>query len=230
VLIAVRGILLHSSRLTMEKEFVLKSVKTTTTDTVNLLQVVLRQPAILFYSKMNEITEIINEYNQLNNSSLTIDDISIDTDNNNLFVISDINGDLIRLNSKIIILDGLFFHCEESNQIIPIAYFVLNKVGYDFNVFYLQPLNDCKENDITDLSNIYWGLKEIEYRFFSLINEEIECIGKFELNYDKSWLDDFIYYRNKPHEIFDNIVFFKRTVKRTLSLIAFQNKLKNKTI
>jgi hypothetical protein len=106
---------------------------------------------------MNEIIEIINEYNQLNNSSLSIDDISIDTDNNDLFVIADINGDLIRLNGKIIILDGLFFYCEESKQIIPLAYFVLNKAGYDFNRCYLQPLNDCRENDITDLHDINWG-------------------------------------------------------------------------
>jgi hypothetical protein len=73
------------------------------------------------------------------------------------------------------------------------------------------------------------GVEEIDYKFFSLIDEKAECLGKFELNYDKSWLDDFIYYKNNPDEIFDNIEFFKRTVKRTLSLIAFQNELKSKT-
>lgn len=179
---------------------------------------------------MNEIIELINEYNQINNSSLTIDEISINVDNNELFVIADLNGDLIRLNNRIIVLDGIFLNCSESKQIIPIAYFVLNKADYDDNVFYLQPLNDCKEDDIKDLSDINWGLEEIDYRFFSLTNENIECVEKYELNYDKSWLNDFMHYRNKPCEACDNIEFIKRTVKRALSLIGFQDELKNRTL
>lgn len=176
--------------------------------------------------KMKEILEIINDYNQKNNSTLTIDDISIDIHSDCLFVIYDGNGDLIRLSGQIVVFDGLFLRCSESNQIIPLTDFVLKQIEYDEKMYYISYLDDCMVDSIEDFSSHIDT--EIDHRIFSSRTDDIAFKEKIEIEYDKSWIEDFLYFRNKPIEIYDNIEFFKRTVKRVLSLQNFQEKLKKR--